>query len=215
MDSLLAFERALNGYVWGGPMIVLLMGTGVLLTILTGFVQFRKLPFALTEVLGKVFTKGEGRGSVTPFQAVATALASTVGVGNIAGVATAIFIGGPGALFWLWVSGVLGMCTKYAEIVIAMEYREPDSTGTMRGGAMYTLKKGLGLPWLGTAFALLTSLAAFGIGNMVQANSVAGSLEASFGIAPHWTGLAMVVLAVVGLLTAFQFRFQRRWVSYD
>src|SRR5918996_6524333 len=97
MESLLSFERALNGYVWGGPMIVLLMGTGLLLTILTGFVQFRRLPTALGEVLGKVFSRGEGRGSVTPFQAVATALASTVGVGNIAGVATAIFIGGPGA----------------------------------------------------------------------------------------------------------------------
>jgi AGCS family alanine or glycine:cation symporter len=197
MDSLLAFERALNGYVWGGPMIVLLMGTGLLLTILTGVVQFRKLPYALNEVLGKVFSRGEGQGSVTPFQAVATALASTVGVGNIAGVATAIFIGGPGALFWLWVSGLLGMCTKYAEIVTAMQYREPDATGTMRGGAMYTLKKGFGLPWLGAAFALLTSLAAFGIGNMVQANSVAGSLEASFGIAPQWTGIAMVVLTAV------------------
>jgi AGCS family alanine or glycine:cation symporter len=197
MDSLLAFERALNGYVWGGPMIIALMGTGVLLTILTGVVQFRKLPFALKEVLGKVFSRGEGRGSVTPFQAVATALASTVGVGNIAGVSTAIFIGGPGALFWLWISGLLGMCTKYAEIVIAMQYREPDASGTMRGGAMYTLRKGLGLPWLGTAFALLTSVAAFGIGNMVQANSVAGSLEASFGIAPHWTGLAMVLLTAV------------------
>jgi alanine or glycine:cation symporter, AGCS family len=197
MDSLLAFERALNGYVWGGPMIVLLMGTGLLLTLVTGFVQFRKLPFALTEVLGKVFARGEGQGSVTPFQAVATALASTVGVGNIAGVATAIFIGGPGALFWLWVSGLLGMCTKYAEIVTALQYRETDGTGTMRGGAMYTLKNGFKLPWLGAIFALLTSLAAFGIGNMVQANSVAGSLEASFGIPPQWTGLAMVALTAI------------------
>ena len=197
MDSLLAFERALNGYVWGGPMIVLLMGTGLLLTLVTGFVQFRKLPFALTEVLGKVFARGEGQGSVTPFQAVATALASTVGVGNIAGVATAIFIGGPGALFWLWVSGLLGMCTKYAEIVTALQYRETDATGTMRGGAMYTLKNGFKLPWLGAIFALLTSLAAFGIGNMVQANSVAGSLEASFGIPPEWTGLAMVALTAI------------------
>ena len=197
MEQLQAFERALNGYVWGGPMIVLLMGTGVLLTILTGVVQFRRLGFALREVLGKVFSKGEGSGSVTPFQAVATALASTVGVGNIAGVATAIFLGGPGALFWLWISGLLGMCTKYAEIVVAMHYREPDESGTMRGGAMYTLKKGLGLPWLGAVFALLTSLAAFGIGNMVQANSVAESLNASFGIAPMVTGIVLVVLTAV------------------
>ena len=200
MDQLLAFERVVNGYVWGGPMIVLLMGTGLLLSILTGLVQFRRLPFALREVLGKVFSRGEGRGSVTPFQAVATALASTVGVGNIAGVATAIFIGGPGALFWLWISGLLGMCTKFAEIVVAMQYREPDAAGVMRGGAMYTLRKGLGVPWLGTIFAMLTSVAAFGIGNMVQANSVAGSLQASFGIAPEWTAIGLVVVTAVVII---------------
>ena len=200
MDQLLAFERAVNGYVWGGPMIVLLMGTGLLLTVLTGVVQFRRLPFALREVLGNVLSPGEGRGSVTPFQAVATALASTVGVGNIAGVATAIYIGGPGALFWLWISGLLGMCTKFAEIVVAMQYREPDASGIMRGGAMYTLRKGLGLPWLGAAFALLTALAAFGIGNMVQANSVAGSLQASFAIPPVWTALGLVLLTGVVII---------------
>ena len=201
MQQLLAFERALNGYVWGGPMIILLMGTGLLLTVLTGFVQFRRLRRALDEVIGHMFARGgRAAGSVTPFQAVATALASTVGVGNIAGVATAIAIGGPGALFWLWISGILGMCTKYAEIVVAFEYREPDESGTMRGGAMYSLKKGLGLPWLGSIFALLTALAAFGIGNMVQANSVAGSLRESFGISPVATGIALVVLTAVVII---------------
>lgn len=189
----------LNGYVWGWPTIALLLGTGILLTIATRAVQFRYLSLALREVLGKLTEKGAGRGSVSPFQAVATALASTVGVGNIAGVGTAIAIGGPGALFWLWVSGLLGMCTKFAEIVIALHYREPDAAGVMRGGAMYTLKNGLGLPWLGTIFAGLVSLAAFGIGNMVQANSVADSLHASFGIAPALTGvvLALVTAAVI------------------
>ena len=189
----------LNGYVWGAPMIVLLMGTGVVLTIMTGAVQFRHLGFALREVLGKLTQRSTGAGDVSPFQAVATALASTVGVGNIAGAATAITLGGPGALFWLWVSGVLGMCTKFAEIVVALHYREPDATGTMRGGAMYTLRKGLGLPWLGTVFALLTSIAAFGIGNMVQANSVADSLQSSFGVSPIVTGivLALVTGAVI------------------
>jgi AGCS family alanine or glycine:cation symporter len=200
MESLRAFERSLNGLVWGWPMIVLLVGTGLLLTVLTGFIQFRRLGFALREVLGKIFEKAHGSGSVTPFQAVATALASTVGVGNIAGVATAIVIGGPGALFWLWFSGILGMCTKYAEIVTALHYREPDESGTMRGGAMYTLKKGLGLPWLGTIFALLTSLAAFGIGNMVQANSVAASLTESFGIDPRITAVVLIVLTAAVIL---------------
>jgi AGCS family alanine or glycine:cation symporter len=199
MERLHDFERALNGYVWGGPMIVLLMGTGLLLTILTGFVQFRRLGTSLREVLGKVFTRGRGEGTVTPFQAVATALASTVGVGNIAGVATAIFLGGPGALFWLWISGILGMCTKYAEIVVAMHYRERDEAGVMRGGAMYTLRK-LGLPWLGSIFALLTALAAFGIGNMVQANSVAESLFASFGISHVATAIVLIVLTAVVIL---------------
>jgi AGCS family alanine or glycine:cation symporter len=200
MNTLHAFERAVNALVWGGPMIVLLMGTGLLLTVLTGFVQFRRLGTALREVLGKVFSRGHGSGSVTPFQAVATALASTVGVGNIAGVATAIFLGGPGALFWLWISGILGMCTKYAEIVVALHYREPDEAGTMRGGAMYSLKKGLGQGWLGSVFALLTALAAFGIGNMVQANSVAESLSATFGIAPTLTAIGLIVLTAVVIL---------------
>jgi AGCS family alanine or glycine:cation symporter len=200
MSTLLEWERVLNGYVWGTPMIVLLIGTGILLSILTGFVQFRRLGTALREVLGKVFARGEGRGSVTPFQAVATALASTVGVGNIAGVATAIYIGGPGALFWLWISGLLGMCTKYAEIVIALNYREPDASGTMRGGAMYSLTKGLKLPWLGGVFALLTALAAFGIGNMVQANSLAESLYASFGLAHSLTGMILVVITAAVIL---------------
>jgi alanine or glycine:cation symporter, AGCS family len=199
MEQLHAFERALNGYVWGGPMIVLLMGTGILLTILTGFIQFTRLGTSLREVLGKVFTRAHGEGSVTPFQAVATALASTVGVGNIAGVATAIFLGGPGALFWVWVSGVLGMCTKYAEIVVALHYRERDGAGVMRGGAMYTLKK-LGLPWLGGIFALLTATAAFGIGNMVQANSVAESVSASFDIPHLTTAIVLIVLTAVVIL---------------
>jgi AGCS family alanine or glycine:cation symporter len=200
VDQIAAANSWLNGYVWGWPMIVLLLGTGILLTVLTGAVQFRYLGFALREVLGKLTQKSTGPGTVSPFQAVATALASTVGVGNIAGVATAISIGGPGALFWLWVSGLLGMCTKFAEIVIALHYRERDETGTMRGGAMYTLKNGLGLPWLGTIFALLVSLAAFGIGNMVQANSVADSLRASFGIAPSVTGIVMAVLSAAVIL---------------
>jgi AGCS family alanine or glycine:cation symporter len=200
-EQIAAWNDWVNGYVWGLPLIILLIGTGLLLTVITGGAQFRYLPFALREVLGKLFQKGStAQGSVSPFQAVATALASTVGVGNIAGVSTAISIGGPGALFWLWVSGVLGMCTKYSEIVIALHYREKDAAGVMRGGAMYILKNGLGMPWLGAIFAGLVSLAAFGIGNMVQSNSVAHSLEDSFGIAPMFTGLGMAVVTGVVIL---------------
>ncbi|MDQ3949721.1 MAG: sodium:alanine symporter family protein [Gemmatimonadota bacterium] len=174
-------------------MLVLLMGTGLLLIFVTGGVQFRHLGTALGEVLGKLRRTPTGAtGNVRPFAAVATALASTVGVGNIAGVATALTLGGPGALFWLWVSGIFGMGTKFAEIVIALHYREPDAQGIMRGGAMYTLKK-RGLGWLGTIFALLTALAAFGIGNMVQANSVAQSLNTTFGVSPALVGGVLVV----------------------
>jgi len=200
IETFQRLNSTVNGYVWGWPMIILLLGTGLLLTILTGAVQFRRLGFALREVLGRITRPGGGEGDVRPFQAVATALASTVGVGNIAGVATAIAIGGPGAVFWLWVSGLFGMATKYAEITVALHYREPDSSGTMRGGAMYVLKKGLGWPWLGGAFAMLTALAAFGIGNMVQANSVADALQATFSV-PTWaTGLVLVVLTAIVIL---------------
>ena len=194
----------LNGYVWGTPMLILLMGTGVVLTVLTRAVQFKYLGFALKEVLGKLTQRTTGTGDVSPFQAVSTALASTVGTGNIAGVATALTLGGPGALFWLWLSGLLGMCTKFAEIVIALHYREPDATGTMRGGAMYTLRKGLGLPWLGGIFALLTAIAAFGIGNMVQANSVADSLQSSFGVDERVTGIVLVALTAAVILGGIQ-----------
>ncbi|MGQ0714662.1 MAG: alanine/glycine:cation symporter family protein [Gemmatimonadaceae bacterium] len=193
-DAITRANDWLNALVWGPPMLILLMGTGLVLTILTGAVQFRHLGTSLREVLGKLRQQGGGEGSVRPFQAVATALASTVGVGNIAGVATAIFLGGPGALFWLWISGLLGMATKYSEIVVALHYREKDSSGTMRGGAMYSLKK-QGLPWLGAIFAGITALAAFGIGNMVQANSVAESLRASFGAEPWIVGIVLVVIS--------------------
>jgi AGCS family alanine or glycine:cation symporter len=199
LDAITRANGWLNGLVWGLPMLVLLMGTGVVLLFVTGAVQFRHIGTALGEVLGKLRHRTAAAGSVTPFQAVATALASTVGVGNIAGVATAITLGGPGALFWLWVSGLLGMGTKYAEIVIAMHYRERDASGIMRGGAMYTLRK-RGLGWLGGIFALLTALAAFGIGNMVQANSVAQSLQASFGISPSIVGAVLVVIAGIVIL---------------
>jgi AGCS family alanine or glycine:cation symporter len=199
LESITKANDWLNGIVWGLPMLALLMGTGVLLLFVTGGVQFRHLGTALGEVLGKLRDRTAGAGNVTPFQAVATALASTVGVGNIAGVATAITIGGPGALFWLWVSGLLGMGTKYAEIVIAMHYRERDAKGVMRGGAMYTLKA-RGLGWLGAVFALLTSLAAFGIGNMVQANSVAQSLNSTFGVSTSVVGMVLVVVSAAVIL---------------
>jgi AGCS family alanine or glycine:cation symporter len=200
IEQIEAFNNIVNGLVWGTPMMVLLIGTGVLLTFVTGFVQVRYFPRALKEVLGKLLQRGSGEGSVTPFQALSTALASTVGVGNIAGVCTAIFLGGPGALFWLIVSGFVGMATKFAEVAVALHYRERDHDGTMRGGAMYVLSKGMNLPWLGKAFALLTATAAFGIGNMVQANSVADAVRSSLGIEPWITGVVLSILTALVIL---------------
>jgi alanine or glycine:cation symporter, AGCS family len=197
IEFLAEAHRLLNSLIWGWAMIIALLGVGAYLTILTRGVQFVRLPFALREVLGKMLQKGTGEGTVSPFQAVATALASTVGVGNLAGVATAIVLGGPGALFWLIVSGILGMCTKFSEIAVSLRFRERDAQGTMRGGAMYVLSKGLAMPWLGTAFALFTALAAFGIGNMVQANSVADVLAASFQFPPWLSGLIICTLAAL------------------
>jgi len=200
METFLELLAQVNGFVWGLPTMVLLMGSGVVLTIATGGVQFRRLGYTFRLVFGRIAGKAEAEGTVTSFQALATALASTVGVGNIAGVATAISIGGPGALFWLLVSGLVGMATKFAEIAIALEYREPDAKGIMRGGAMYTLSKGLGLGWLGAIFAALTSLAAFGIGNMTQANSVAAAADESFGISPMLTGAVLAGVTAVVIL---------------
>jgi AGCS family alanine or glycine:cation symporter len=204
VDELLNIHRLINQVVWGPPMMVALIGAGIILTFATGGIQFFRLPFAFREVLGKLTAKRQGEGTVSPFQALATALASTVGVGNIAGVSTAIVAGGPGALFWLMVSGVLGMATKFAEIAVSMHYRERDSKGIMRGGPMYVLSKGFGLPWLGVIFAALTACAAFGIGNMVQANSVAEAAETSFGVPKGTTGLimaAVTALVVLGGIT--------------
>jgi alanine or glycine:cation symporter, AGCS family len=204
IEQIEALNNIVNGLVWGAPMMILLVGTGVLLTLITGFVQIRQFPRVMTEVLGKLLQRGHGEGTVTPFQALSTALASTVGVGNIAGVCTAIFLGGPGALFWLMVSGFFGMATKFAEVAVALHYRERDEAGTMRGGAMYVLSKGLKMPWLGKVFALLTATAAFGIGNMVQANSVADAVRSSLGV-PVWiTGLVLAVLTALVILGGLQ-----------
>ncbi len=202
METFLDWHGALNGFVWGVPMMVLLMGAGVLFTFATGGVQFFKLGFAMRTVfgMGKGPKPAAAEGTVTSFQALSTALASTVGVGNIAGVSTAISLGGPGALFWLLVSGVLGMATKFAEITVALNYREEDEGGVMRGGAMYILSRGLGLPWLGAIFAGLTGLAALGIGNMVQANSVADAAQSSFGVPTYVTGITLAALTAVVIL---------------
>ncbi|HOO72062.1 MAG TPA: sodium:alanine symporter family protein [Spirochaetota bacterium] len=190
--------NTINSCVWGLPLIVLLLGTGIYLTIRLGALQFRKLLPSLYLALIKRKESGHEAGDISHFQALMTALAATVGTGNIAGVATAIATGGPGALFWMWVTGFFGMATKYGEAVLAVKYREVDALGTMSGGPMYYIEKGLKSKPLGMLFAFFASLAAFGIGNMVQANSVAQAVHETFGV-PNWV-TALVLVCVTALV---------------
>jgi len=192
-----AWVGTIGGWVWGPPLLILLIGTGFYLTILLRGLQFRELGHSLWLALVKRHEEG-AEGDISHFQALMTALAATVGTGNIAGVATAIAVGGPGALFWMWISGLVGMATKYAEAVLGVRYRVTDSRGEMSGGPMYYLSRGVGGGFgrlLGFLFALFAAIAAFGIGNMVQSNSVADALRSSFGVDPFWTGLVIALLA--------------------
>lgn len=186
----------LSGWIWGPPMLALLVGTGIYLTIILKGLQFRALPMALRMIFHH---EVHGKGDISHFAALMTALAATVGIGNIVGVATAITLGGPGAVFWMWMTGLVGMATKYAEAVLAIKYREEGPHG-MRGGPMYYIAKGAGLPWLATLFAIFTTLAAFGIGNMTQANAAATILNTSFDIAPWVTGVVLMLLTALVIL---------------
>ncbi|WP_326907312.1 alanine/glycine:cation symporter family protein [Sedimentibacter sp. MB31-C6] len=198
MDFIMELNSAVNNFVWGPPMLVLIVGTGIYFTLRTGFFSVRKLGYILKNTLMKMFAKDQtGEGEVTAFQAVATALAATVGTGNIAGVATAIASGGPGAVFWMWLAAIFGMTTKFAEVVLAIKYREKTEDGRFIGGPMYYIRNGLGWNWLAVIFAVFGALAAFGIGNMVQSNSVAASLQTSFNLNPWITGIVLAVLTAL------------------
>ena len=198
-------NAAVNEFAWGPVMLVLLIGTGIYMSFRTGFVQIRRFGFIMRSTLGSIFKKRTEKdaSNLSPFQAVSTALAGTVGTGNIAGVTGALFAGGPGAVFWMWVSAFFGMCTKYAEIILAMKYREKDENGRYRGGPMYYIKNGLGKKWtwLGAIFCVFAVLASFGIGNIAQCNEISGSLKGLFGLDPLITGL---ILAAVVLLNRKQ-----------
>ncbi len=191
---MLGFFQAASEYVWGVPMLILLVGTGIFLTIRLRGLQFSGLFYSLHLALIKRKEDEASEGDITHFQALMTALSATVGTGNIAGVSIAIATGGPGALFWMWVTGLFGMATKYAEAVLAVKYREKDEHGAMRGGPMYYISKGLGRRWLAVVFAVFASVAAFGIGNMVQSNSVADAVLATFHIKPWITGLFLALM---------------------
>ncbi|MBD1401452.1 alanine/glycine:cation symporter family protein [Pelovirga terrestris] len=183
--------------VWGPPMLLLLVGTGVFLTFRLRGLQFTKLWYAHK----LIFTKDQkSEGDISHFQALTTALAATIGTGNIAGVATAIFLGGPGAVFWMWMTGLVGMATKYSEAILAVKYRVTDSRGEMCGGPMYYIERGLGWKWLGVLFAFFGAAAAFGIGNMVQSNSVAAAVTSTFSVSPTITGIVLAVLTALVVL---------------
>lgn len=200
MEFLQNLVNSVNGLVWGPPMLVLILGTGLFLMVMLKFMPLLRIGTGFALIWRGRAKGDEATGEISPFQALMTCLAATVGTGNIAGVATAIFLGGPGALFWMWCTALVGMATKYCEVVLAVHYREKDDRGEHVGGPMYAIKNGLSKRWiwLGGAFAIFGGLAGFGIGNMVQVNSMALALETTFSV-PLWlTGL--VTMFFVGLV---------------
>ena len=183
LETISQINNAVNNFVWGVPAMICIIGVGLVLSIRTNFVQIRKFIHALKSTIGRIFEKNEAaaEGSITPFQAVCTALAATVGTGNIAGVAGAIAIGGPGAVFWMWISALLGMCTKFAEVTLAVHFRERNEKGDYVGGPMYYIKNGLGKKWgfLAAAYAILGGLTVFGTGNATQVNTITTAIDSA------------------------------------
>lgn len=196
MQGIETFLADLANMVWGLPLIILLFGTHLFLTFRLGFIQ---------KYLGKAIKLSltrstEGRGDVSQFGALTTALAATIGTGNIVGVATAVAAGGPGAVLWMWLTGVFGIATKYSEALLAVKYRVQTEDGQMAGGPMYALERGLNMKWLAVVFAALTAVAAFGIGNTVQANSIASMLKETYNVSPYLSGIVMTVLTAMVIL---------------
>ncbi len=198
MEIIKIINSAINDIVWGPVMLTLLIGTGVFLSIKTGFLQFGKFGYMMKNTILGVFSRNQhakDSSGVSPFQAVATAMAGTIGTGSIAGIATAIMAGGPGAVFWMWVSALLGMVTKYSEILLALKYREKNEKGRWVGGPMYYIKNGLNLKWLAVLFAVFAMIACLGTGNATQSNSIAVALQSTMNIKPWITGIVLTIIA--------------------
>ena len=196
MEGLERLLGAVSDQVWGVPLLVVLFGTHVFLTVRLKII-LRWLPIAIKLSFKRT---AEGTGDISHFGALTTALAATIGTGNIVGVATAVAAGGPGAVLWIWLTGVFGIATKYAEALLSVKYRITTRQGLMAGGPMYVLERGLGARWLGLIFAAFTAVAAFGIGCMVQANSISSLVTETFGISPWWTGAVMTILTAIVIL---------------
>lgn len=183
MNYIETINSYVNGFIWGVPAMICIIGVGIYLSVRTGFLQIRKFGFAFRHTAGKIFDKTEAAdGAITPFQALCTALAGTVGTGNIAGVAGAIALGGPGAVFWMWISAILGMCTKFAEVTLAVHFREKNAHGDWVGGPMYYIKNGLSKKWqfLAVLFSIFGAVAVFGTGNATQVNTIVTALNTAF-----------------------------------
>ena len=210
LETITAVNQAVNSFIWGIPAMVCIIGVGLLLSVRTGFLQIRKFPYAIRTTIGRIFRRKDASdGAMTPFQAVCTALAATVGTGNIAGVAGAIAIGGPGAVFWMWCSALLGMCTKFAEVTLAVHFRERNKNGELVGGPMYYIKNGLGIRWqfLAVLYSLFGVLTVFGTGNATQVNTIVTAIDSALlatgsglnGILPT---LNLIVGVVVAMMVA-------------
>jgi len=206
IESLLGFERWLNGIVWGIPAMILILGTGVYLSVRCGFPQFARFGHIMKNTLGKALQKKEaGKGAVSPFKAMCTALAASIGTGNIAGVSGAIAIGGPGAVFWMWISALLGMCTKFAEVTLAIVYRKRNEKGDWVGGPMYYIRDGLGkkFGWMAVLFTIFGGLASFGIGNLTQINTIASTVNTAIGgFVPLTEQQQKIIAIIIGVLGA-------------
>ncbi|WP_152655887.1 sodium:alanine symporter family protein [Oceanobacillus sp. CFH 90083] len=201
MGNIQSIVDAINGVVWGPITLILIVGTGIFLTLRLGFLQLRDLPYALKLTFSKSKKKDkDDKGDISHFQSLMTAMAATLGIGNMTGVASAILLGGVGALVWMWLAAFFGMATKYGEAILAVKYRTVNHKGEISGGPMYYIEKGLGWKWLAFLFALFGFLASFGIGNMTQSNTVAGSLQATFNVNPWITGFVLMVLTALVLL---------------
>lgn len=209
LEKIGQINSVVNAFVWGRGMLVIFLGVGMLFTLQTGFFQFKGWKVWMGDTLGALFRdrrvrKAQDRQSISQFQSFCTALAATLGTGNITGVATAIVTGGPGAVFWMWVSAFLGMMTIYAENVLGIKYRYKNSEGAWVGGAMVYMERGLGAKWLAVLFSIFCLCASFGMGNMTQANAIAKGLKATLKIPEQFTGMALMVLVAVVILGGVQ-----------
>ena len=205
-DLITTINAAVNNFIWGVPAMICIIGVGLLLSVRTRFIQIRKFPYAIKTTIGRMFRKKDASdGTMTPFQAVCTALAGTVGTGNIAGVAGAIAIGGPGAVFWMWCSAILGMCTKFSEVTLAVHFRERNAAGDLVGGPMYYIKNGLGKKWqwLAMLYSLFGVLTVFGTGNATQVNTITAAIDTpllNYGIVS--SGMVSTVNLIIGIVVA-------------